>query len=327
MKIRLKSGRVPPNCGPEFPVELKVNPLASDKGDALVGSVNWIQVNPAKGKVSEKAPLEIEVTATLPDEVSGDLEDGLYSGSIQVVSPNLEEEYTIPLELPIRVPAIQVLSQLTPGKPNDILSCPFWCPNPGNRPLDVLIRTTSPYPAKIEVGIGGFNGPDQKNPQIVDPQNLHLSPRFNTDNPLSVGPDTKYRMAFDVVASSPARLKPGIYRAELVMRGDSVRTRTIDLKVDIPSRYPALWVIMGVGTLLGLLLIVPAGLWFSAFAGGLDGTGGRFRGRTIFSSYRGGLTWSGRSFTLQKDDQYGWSVYVEGNHFGELWTGGPGGSR
>lgn len=316
-KLRVPVGAISPQCGNRFPVELRVTPLVSEKGDSLGGSVRWIQTSPSKGHIGEQLPFEFEVTASLPQEITSDLEDGIYTGAVQVISKNLQNQLNLPLEVTIKVPVIQVLNPMSFQKPRETVQASLCCPPPTQRPFSLVFRSTSPVPVNIEaVSTGAFfyRNEREKRDDPIAQDDLRLTPTFDVGSPVLVPADHKQRLSYIIEAQSADRLLPGLYHTELLLKGDAVRARTLDLHLVIPGSYKWIWVIRVSGVLVVLLLLVFVGTRVGRLVRGIDSTRRRFRGEAVFSSGDGSAVFSSESLSINHDPtSRQWVLYANRN--------------
>lgn len=310
--LRIPAGSIPQHCPREFPIELRLEPLVSEKGTILSGSAGWIEILPNKGKVAEAAPFQFEITATLPAEISSDLEDGNYKGSIVVVSENLEENVTIPIEIPIKVPVIEILSATVSKPPRQILETALCCSPPTEQSVAIKLRTTSPLPVNITATAGAafyFKNDKEKREDVVAPEDLQLAPEFDPAGAVEVPPDATRTLDYKIVVNAGERLPAGLYYNQIVLKGDAVRAKTLDLQLSIPKTYRMLWIITLAGAILALLLLVFAVARVRTLQRGIAGTGVRYRGSSLFSSYDGSPSFNCSAFTITHDQGFGdWRI-------------------
>lgn len=221
-------------------IELELMPLENREG-MILNSGDWLKLTPVmKTAVSENRPFKFNLAVQIPRNVSGDIQNGLYTSNLIIDSEDLSTPEIIPIEIIILIPSLKI--------PKKVVFDKFWN-FPGKQTIEVPIITDASFDMEVKIMPEPYLRDMKDN--MVD--NALLKVEFDSEE-IIVNRDKQCTLSLSVSIATKTPPK-GIFQEKVYLFPTSGRDTTFIVSAKIPDK-PMRLIYRKRSLIIGIFLII-----------------------------------------------------------------------
>ncbi|RLB04304.1 MAG: hypothetical protein DRG83_05070 [Deltaproteobacteria bacterium] len=202
-------------------ITIAASPLENEKG-FILSSEDWLQISPRKeAVVNNKRPYTFSLLTRIPPYIGNNVQDGLYRSKLVIDSKQMSGPLTIPIELNIMIPHLEVPASVTFKR--------FW-DFPGSQSIKIPVRTNAAFDLNVNVAPGKYL--ETKNGEVIDNRIVNIEASdskitLNRDNPKHL------KLSANIYSKNPPK---DSFSGTVYLYADAVRDTVIQTFVRIPAK-------------------------------------------------------------------------------------------